>query len=261
MYQTETVRCMAGDAGVTTAALVGATGGAGTTRLTVELGATLAAAGRSVAVLDAAYATQGLAAYLQGDLDPDVTALVTDEAERPLDAGLVEISLDAPGRLACCPASAPFERLARAKAADAARRFEERIEEAAASHDAVLVDVPPVGANQAVAAVTACDRRAVVAPGTDRGADAVQRTAARLDDLGTSLDVTVATRGTLPAADVSVPAAETTASLSPTALSDGLFGRGVARVGEALFGDALTDHVAPSGVFEAVGDYVSEARR
>lgn len=61
-----------------TAALVGAVGGAGTTRLAVEVGALLAADGDAVAVLDAAFATQGLGDYLDGRLDPDLTALVTD---------------------------------------------------------------------------------------------------------------------------------------------------------------------------------------
>ncbi|SEO55941.1 hypothetical protein SAMN04487948_103228 [Halogranum amylolyticum] len=48
----------------TTTALVGATGGAGVTRTAVELAATLARDGRDVAVLDAAYATEGLSSTL-----------------------------------------------------------------------------------------------------------------------------------------------------------------------------------------------------
>jgi Flp pilus assembly CpaE family ATPase len=43
----------------TTAALVGATGGAGTTRLTLETADLLAREGHAVAVFDAAFATQG----------------------------------------------------------------------------------------------------------------------------------------------------------------------------------------------------------
>ena len=75
---------------VRTLALVGATGGAGTTRLTVEFGATLARAGRDVALLDAAFGTQGLAAHVPGRIEPDLTALVTDATDRPLAAGLVD---------------------------------------------------------------------------------------------------------------------------------------------------------------------------
>lgn len=72
----------------TTIALVGATGGAGTTRLSLELAAALATDGRDVAVLDAAFATQGLSDYVSGTLDPDATALVTDAADVPLESGL-----------------------------------------------------------------------------------------------------------------------------------------------------------------------------
>jgi cellulose biosynthesis protein BcsQ len=251
---------MTADSTATPAALVGATGGAGTTRLTVELAATLAAGGRSVAVLDAAYATQGLADYLPGELQPDLTSLVTGAADAPLASGLVDLPIEVPGRVACAPVRAPFERLSRAKSAEAARRFEERIAEAAAGHDHVLVDVPPVASNQAIAAVTACDRTAVVAPGSDRGADAVQRTVARLHDLGTDHDVVVATRGSLPAADVTVPDAESE-TVVPTSLSDGRLGTAVASVGAALFENPPTDHVGPDGLFDAVSEYVAEVRR
>lgn len=110
-------------ADATTAALIGATGGAGTTRTTVELATLLARDGRSVAVLDAALATQGLSDYLSGRLDPDLTAVLAEE--EPLAAALVDLDLDGvSGRVACCPARAPFERLARAKTPEAARRFE-----------------------------------------------------------------------------------------------------------------------------------------
>jgi cellulose biosynthesis protein BcsQ len=251
---------MTADTTARTAAIVGATGGAGTTRLTVELATTLAGGGRSVAVLDAAFATQGLADYLPGELTPDLTSLVTDASDAPLSAGLVELPLEVPGQVACAPVRAPFERLARAKTAAAARRFEERIEEAATDHHHVLVDVPPVASNQAIAAVNASDRTAVVAPGSDRGADAVQRTVARLQDLGAGHDLVVATRGSLPSADLSVPAAESD-TVTPTSLSDGRLGTAVADVGAALFEDAPTDHVGSDGLFDAVNEYVENVRR
>ncbi|MEF8800912.1 MAG: AAA family ATPase [Halolamina sp.] len=189
----------------TTAALVGATGGAGTTRCCLELATALAADGADVAVLDAAYDTQGLARHLPGRLDPDMTALVTDETESTLAAGLVAFDpaerADAfaavdgdpePGRIACCPAHAPFERLARAKTPDAAQALEYRIEEAAATFDYVLVDTPPLGSNPAVAAVTAADRISVVAPATSHGLDAAQVTRGRLKDVRTAADAVVA---------------------------------------------------------------------
>lgn len=189
----------------TTAALVGATGGAGTTRSCLELATALAVDGADVAVLDAAYDTQGLARHLPGRLDPDMTTLVTDETDRPLEAGFVAFdpvgresefaavkTEQEPGRLACCPARAPFERLARAKGPEAAQALERRIDEAAAAFDHVLIDTPPLGSNPAVAAVTAADRVAVVAPATSRGLDAAQVTRGRLQDVGTAADAVVA---------------------------------------------------------------------
>ncbi|MFB6220692.1 MAG: ParA family protein [Halolamina sp.] len=191
----------------TTAALVGAAGGAGTTRSALELATALAAGGHDVAVLDAAYDTQGLARHLPGRLDPDMTALVTDEADRPLSAGTIEFDpaensgqfaaidgaeLGDTGRVACCPARAPFERLARAKGPEAAQELERRIEAAAAAFDCVLVDTPPLGSNPAVAAVTTAERVAIVAPATSRGLDATQVTRGRLQDVGTAADAVVA---------------------------------------------------------------------
>lgn len=177
-----------------TAALVGATGGAGTTRLAVELGATLARDGREVAILDAAFGTEGLARHLSGRLEPDLTELLTEDGAIADGLRAHAVTGDLPGRLELCPARAPFERLARAKTADAARRFERFVERAADEFDHVLVDTPPIAANQAVAAVTAAERTAVVAPASERGVDAVQRARGRVADVGASVDVVLANR-------------------------------------------------------------------
>ncbi|WP_380679332.1 ParA family protein [Salinigranum sp. GCM10025319] len=232
----------------TTAALVGVTGGAGTTRTTLEAAVALAADGADVAVLDTAYATQGLGDYLAGRLDPDLTALLTDRAETPLSAGLVDLDLDAAvdGRVACCPVDAPFERLARAQSVEAAQRFETRIEEAVTAFDHVLVDVPPIAANQAVAAVTTCERVGLVAPIGDRGSDATARTRERLADLGTAADLLVSTGGAdeSGAADVELP---TTEAAFPGCLADERYGRAVVSlVGELVDRDVV-------GVGEAAG--------
>lgn len=188
----------------TTAALVGAAGGVGTTRSCLELATALAAAGDDVAVIDAAYDTQGLSQHLPGRLDPDATALVTDASDDPISAGLVDYDPDLNtralaadelperGRIACLPARAPFERLARAKSPEAAQELERRIDEATTDFDRVLVDVPPLGSNPAVAAVTATERVAVVTPASERGVDAAQRTRGRLQDVGTAADAIVA---------------------------------------------------------------------
>ena len=107
-----------------TAALVGATGGAGTTRLCVELAATLARAGEDVAVLDAALATQGLEQYLPGHVERDLTDLLRASDPDPSDCG-VDLPVEAPGEITAWPAYAAFEGIARAKAPAAAKRLDD----------------------------------------------------------------------------------------------------------------------------------------
>jgi septum site-determining protein MinD len=248
------------DAGDESAAFVGATGGAGTTRLTVELGAFLANDGRDVAVLDAAFATQGLADYLSGRIDPDLTTLLTDDPDAPLSAGLVDFPLDdADGRLACCPAVAPFERLARAKSPAAAQALESRIGAAAETFDHVLVDTPPVAANQAVAAVNATARTVVVAPATTRGRDAVQRMAGRLEDVaagGNPVDAVVTTRGELAVADAAVPNTDADVTAAPTCLAERSMATAVADIAGAVF-DVEPSTADDHGLLDSVGEFVS----
>ncbi|MGM0448568.1 MAG: ParA family protein, partial [Methanobacteriota archaeon] len=201
----------------TTLALVGATGGAGTTRTAVELAAMGARDGNDVAVVDAAFTTQGLSEYVAGRIDPDLTALLIDDADAPLSAAAYPVvgtgasaersgfgggggsgtdgGSDAPhlpGQVDAIPARAPFERVARAKTAEAARKLERRIDEAATTYDAVVVDAAPVGSNEAVAAATTADRAVAVRPATPHGRDAAQRLRGRIADVGGSLDATLA---------------------------------------------------------------------
>ncbi|WP_058993686.1 ParA family protein [Haloarcula sp. CBA1127] len=178
--------------GVSTLAFVGCTGGAGTTRLTVETAATLARGGRSVAVVDAAFGTQGLATYVDGRLDADVTAVAVGDVS--VDDALFEWDIDADGRVALCPAHAPFERLARAKSAESAQTLEQAIEELAGRFDHVLLDVPPIASNQAVAAATTAQRRALIVPASQRGSDLFPRQRGRLRDIGAPASAIVATR-------------------------------------------------------------------
>ena len=250
-----------------TAALVGATGGAGTTRLAVELGATLARDGREVAVLDAAFATEELARHLSGRIDPDATTLLTED--RPLAEGLREhpATADLAGRLELCPARGPFERLARAKTADAAQRFEALLAEAADTFDHVLVDAPPVAANQAVAAVTSADRVAVVAPASERGVDAVQRTRGRVADVGASVDAVVANRADpehpLRSADAAVPVSDaTTVEDVPASAPDpeATFAPAVANAAAVVFDAELELTFEDPGLFDfEVGEFVPDA--
>lgn len=184
-------------------AFVGAAGGTGTTRLTLECATLLARDGRDVAVLDAAYGTQGLADHTPGRIDPDMTAACLDDV--PVQDALIDRNIEAAGRLAVCPARAPFERLARAKTPEAVEAFERRLDEATRAVDYVLVDTPPVAANQAVAAVNAADRVAIVC-GAARASDAVPRMRDRLEDVGAPADATLVTRAAAhPDADATVP--------------------------------------------------------
>lgn len=240
---------------VTTLSVLGVAGGVGATRLSVELGAALARDGRNVAVLDAAFDTQGLAGYVDARLDPDLTAVLTDDA--PLGAALVELDVDATGRLALAPAHAAFERVARAKAPEAARALDATVEEAADMFDAVVVDTPPVASNPAVASVTAADVRAAIVPPTKRGRDALQRERGRLEDVGTAADAVVANRVpgevSLSEADYEVPTAqETDVPETPTCAGNGGgFAVAVAETAAGLF-DTDIDVEYGGGAFDAV---------
>jgi cellulose biosynthesis protein BcsQ len=251
----------------TTLALVGATGGAGTTRTAVELAAMGARDGDDVAVVDAAFTTQGLSEYVAGRIDPDLTALLTDDPDAALSAATYPVvgtgegserrvdddgdGPDLPGRVDAVPARAPFERVARAKTAEAARKLERRIDEAATTYDAVVVDAAPVGSNEAVAAATAVDRAVAVRPATAHGRDAAQRLRGRVADVGGNLDATLAverpgTDGSDGASDdgeagvVRVPPTETAVATAPTAAEESdAYARAIAVAYETAFDASL----------------------
>ncbi|PSQ05871.1 cell division inhibitor [Halobacteriales archaeon QS_6_71_20] len=246
-----------------TLALVGAVGGAGTTRTAVECAAALARAGRDVAVLDAAYATQGLSELVDGRIDPDVTALCLDP-ERPLADGLYGLDLPVGGRVALAPARAPFERVARAKAAEPARAFEERVAEAGREFDHVLVDAPPIAANQAVAAVHAVDRVALVAPDTDHGVDGVHRQLDALRDVDAPdtdpLTVAVGATGDGLDADAVVPSGPPRLTDAPACLGDDRFAEAVVDAAGTLVGTELAVEFETDGVVERVRAGVGRVR-
>lgn len=246
-----------------TLALVGVAGGAGTTRTTVECAATLARDGRDVAVLDAAYATQGLSEFVAGRVDPDLTALCL-APERPLADGLYDLPLDAgfdtPGRVALAPALAPFERLARAKTIEAAEAFEDRITEAAGEFDHVLVDTPPVAANQHLAAVAAADSVALVAPGSEHGVDARRRMIDRLADVGADLERTVAVGGEILAGDAALPRIDADPADGPRCLRDEAVGADTAAAVETLFDVDLDLTFEPGGALGRLRTGVDEIR-
>lgn len=226
-----------------TLAVVGAAGGVGTTRLAVESGAGLAADGRDTVVLDAALATQGMSAYVPGRIEPDITTVLIDEAELP--AALHDHPADTPGRLALCPAHAPFTRLAEAEAVEVASGFDTVLEAAGSVGEHVVIDVPPIASNIAVGAVAAADRVAVVTTPTDRGRDALSRCRGRLADIGAAADFVVGNfvdEEGFPDGDVSIPTSrEHDVPETPTVLQgeDG-FGPGVGALLEAGFETSLS---------------------
>jgi cellulose biosynthesis protein BcsQ len=239
-----------------TCALVGAAGGAGTTRLAVEMGATLTRTGRDVAVVDAAYETQGLTDYVEGHIGADMTELVTEDA--PLDSVVQPAGLETPGQLSLCPARAPFERLARAKTAGAAEKLEKQIAAIALSHDVVLVDTPPLASNQAVAVANAVERLVAVTPDTERGDDALARLTGRMTDVGESIDAVVSNFAAgdpvVTDATVRVPESETTAPSACPASIDGTepFAPAVAVAAEAALDTDLDVTIEDSGRLDGV---------
>lgn len=244
----------------TTLALVGATGGAGTTRTAVELAAMGARCGERVAVLDAAYATQGLSEYVSGRIDPDLTQLVTDSRDAALQTATHEIGAQLPGTVAIVPARAPFERIARAKTAEAARALEERIDEAAETYDRVVIDTPPVAANQAVAAVTHADSVAAVIPASQHGRDGLQRLRGRLQDVGTGLNVAISIRGDVSAADVGLPETDPTVASAPVAGTAGdAYGEAVAAAYEMVFDTSLDVEFEENGVLDRIARHAGES--
>lgn len=241
---------------VQSAAFVGTVGGAGTTRLCVELGATLARAGRTALVLDLDLATQGLAGRIDGRLAPDSTRLLTDP-DVPLEDAVHETAIDAPGRLDLCPAHAPLARVAAAKTPEAAQRLADRLAAATeVGYDAVLLDVPPVASNPAIAAVTSADRVALVASPDERGVDGIQRARGRLADAGTSTDHVVATRTTAdqapPDADLVVPTAPTTDRDAIDALGSTPFAHHAVTAVETIFETDLGLDLEPASHLDAL---------
>lgn len=232
-------------------ALVGTCGGAGTTRLAVELAATLARAGTSVAILDVDLATQGLADYVPGRIDPDLTTVLTGDAT--LESSLVTLPWDTPGAVAVAPAYAPFERLARAQTAGAAQSFGEILDSATQAYDHVLVDTPPVATNLAISAVTEVDTVTLVAPASERGENAIQRVRGRLADVGTSEDCVLGNGGdTLSDAEVEIPRTDIQNATGTPAVfdPDDEFAPAVAAAAETLTGDALDLEFPEPGLLE-----------
>lgn len=198
-------------------AVVGAAGGVGTTRLSVEVGAALAADGRDVIVLDTALDTQGLSSYVPGRIDPDLTDVLTSGLD-PAEALLTHPASDVTaGTLRCLPVDATFDRIAQTKTPETARDLTELATDLTSDGTHIVVDVPPLASNTAVAGTAAADRIALATRDSARGRDALSQSLGTLDDLGFEATLTVINRvraGNPPDADVTIP--ESTRSGVPT---------------------------------------------
>ncbi|MFC6787021.1 AAA family ATPase [Halobaculum halobium] len=264
-------------ASIRSLSFVGAVGGAGTTRTTVECAAALARGGRDVAVLDAAYATQGLSEFVSGRVDPDLTSMCLDP-ERALADGLYDLDVAVDGRVALAPAHAPFERLARATDERAAQVLADRVAEAVSRFDHVVVDVPPVAANPAIAAIHAVDRVAIVAPDTEHGADGRRRQRDVLRDIDAPdsdpASVAVAVPGSdersgkdgsdadsADGADAMIPRGPEEFTAAPACLGSGAVAAGVVAATERLFGTDLGIEFADRGVVGRINAGVDRVRR
>lgn len=219
---------------------MGAAGGVGTTRLTVEVGAVMAAEGENVVLLDAALETQGLADHVIGPIDPDLSTVLIDAndhqaalSDHPADHTVV-------GRLQCLPVVAPFGRIAAAKAPEAAQRLTTVARTLAEDGKTVVVDVPPIASNTAVAGATAADRTILVTTDSARGREAIARSRGVLDDIGLETNAVVANRtdsAEMDDIDLAVPAVSRTETPRiPTALTDSApFSRAIETVASSLF--------------------------
>ncbi len=231
-----------------TVAFVGAVGGAGTTTAVVETAAALARDGSRVRVLDTAYATQGLARHVAGRIDSDATAVCVSDTS--LADASYELDLAVSGEVVVTPADAPFERLVRAKTVEAAQAFESVCATAQTDADWVLLDVPPVAANQHVAAVETADRIVVVTPGDSRGADALRQTRDRLADLDCTVDVVLSTRGEILPAEATLPQEPRTAGEVPVALGDDQAAATVVSAAETVLGTEFAVEIDTDGVLD-----------
>ena len=118
----------------------------------------------------------------------------------------------------------------------------------------MLVDVPPIAANQAVAAATTCEQVALVVPPGDRGTDATGRLRERLADLGTAADVVAAVRtDESTVADVVLP---TTESPAPACLADERYGRAVASLVSRLLERDVHGVGNASGLWSGVSERI-----
>jgi Flp pilus assembly protein, ATPase CpaE len=179
-------------------ACVGATGGVGTTRTAVELARLAAEHAHTPLLVDTAVATQGLARLLVETPASDLCDALAEPEGLELDAIAVEL----PSGLELVAADAPLCAIAPALRAEAAGALDRAIGEAAAVHPLVVIDVPPVATNLAIAGITSADAILLLHRAGDR--EAVRRGRELIADLAGPAPHPV-TVGTPAVAELSLP--------------------------------------------------------
>lgn len=171
--------------------LVGAAGGAGTTRLAVETAGHITARGDTVVVVDVDFATQGLADYVPGQFTTELTTALRDQvslAELPI--ALDVAHTPQPHAL---PSFAGLSRVATAMQQAAAEYLGDQLTALDDEFDHVLLDTPTPVTNPAIAAVTTADTVGVVFPRSPRGIESLHRTEGFLHDIDVAADYTIST--------------------------------------------------------------------
>ena len=168
---------MSSDVG-TVVACVGATGGVGTTRTAVELARLAQTHDRNPLLVDTAVATQGLARLLVETPRVDLCGALAAPEGLELDAIAVEL----PSGLTVVPIDAPLCAVVPALRAEAATALDGAIAQAATVHPLVIIDVPPVATNLAVAGITRADVILLLHRAGDH--EAVRRGRELIADLG-----------------------------------------------------------------------------
>ncbi len=236
-----------------TVALVGAAGGVGTTRLTVECGATLARTGRDVAIFDSAFHTQGLRDYPHRTGTRDATALATGEAT--LEETLVICEPGLSGRLTLCPATTTMGQFQQTTSPEAADRFATTVAGAALSRDAVLIDVPPTVTPLSRAVLGIADLIVLVTTETPRGTRALSRHQQRLHELGHPPDCVLFNHADTTLQDaIAVPTSNQSDPYDcPTCAEPGRdesFARAVTDAVESVFTLSIAQHQTESGLLK-----------
>jgi len=174
----------------TITAVVRASDGTASAPLCLALGGMLAAADRSVLLLDVDADIQPLARYTHGVIDPDLSQVLLGDTT--LEEATYPIQAD-DGHIAVSPFRAPFTRLARAKASEAAQQLAPVLETATTRYDHIIVHTPPIGSNPAVAAITEASTVGIATRADEPGLDALYTMQGRIDDIGAEWTATVAT--------------------------------------------------------------------